>query len=183
MKKIILATILALSTTALFAKETKLLPILNDADYCLTPGVAVLGGFGSYGDADSDAMYGVELSIACPALQLSTLDIKQQISLVYQSQDGFDATALEFNPHVMFDLSNNLQVGVGPGFGVIFADAQKSDTVFEVGAGASLNYDITQSMFIGLETRYMFTTDAELVTGTKTDLNNYRTLLKAGIHF
>jgi len=183
MKKVLLGALLALTTTAISAKETKFLPIVTDDNYCLSPAVAVLGGYGKYNGVDGTAMYGIELSIACPALQLSSLDIKQQISLTHQKKDDFSATNLEFNPHVMFELGKKLQLGVGPGFGVVFAKDDESDTVFSIGAGASLNYDISNSMFIGLESRYMWTTEAELSTGNKENLDNQRTLLKVGMHF
>ena len=185
MKKIILGAMVALTlTTTVSARETKLFPIVTDSNYCLTPSVAVVAGVDSY-DGTSGTAYGVELSMACPALQLSSVFIKQQVSLVTRDSDGFKATSLEFNPHAIFDISKELTVGVGPGFGVIFADVDgaSSDTVFGVNLGASVTYDITPSAFVGLEARYQWTTDAEFVSGTKVNLDNSRTLLKVGMHF
>lgn len=183
MKKIVFSSLLALGATFVSANETKFLPIATDDNYCLTPSVALVGGYGKYNNVDGDALYGVELDIACPLLALPSNKIKQQISLVYQDKNGLTTTSLELNPHVMFDLSNKVQLGVGPGLGVIFANADKSDTAFEIGAGASLNYDVTPKMFIGLEARYMFTTEVKLATNYKDNLNNSRTLLKVGMHF
>ena len=184
MRRVALAALLALTVSSLNARETKVLPILTDSSYCLTPGVSLVGGIGAFDKSDTTTtMYGVELSLACPALQLSSLDIKQQISIVYQSKEGLDTTHIEFNPHVMFDLSKDIQFGAGPGFGVILANAEKSDTVFGLNAGVSLNYDVTPSMFMGLEARYQWTTDAEVVSGVEVNLDNYRTLLKVGMHF
>jgi len=185
MKKLALAAIIALTTTAITAKEIKVLPILTDSNYCLTPSLSLLGGYGAFSEAnDGSTMYGVELAIACPALQLENLDIKQQISYVYSSNDGLTTNSIEFNPHVMFNIADKLQLGVGPGFGLVFADVEggESDLVFGLNLGASLNYDITTSMFVGAEARYQWTTDADF-GGGDTTLDNYRTLLKVGMHF
>ena len=55
--------------------------------------------------------------MACPLLQLKTLDIKQQVSLVNYSHDELNTLSFELNPHVMFDINDKLQFGMGPGFG------------------------------------------------------------------
>jgi hypothetical protein len=185
MKKIALATLLTASTTLLMAQETKFLPIATENNYSLSPSVALVGGYGKYDELDSgSALYGIELDIACPLLQLSSNKIKQQISVVhYSEKDKFNSTSIELNPHVMFDVANKLQVGVGPGFGVVFADADgDTDTVFGINIGASANYDITSKMFVGAEARYQWTTDADF-GGGDVSLDNYRTLLKVGYHF
>jgi len=182
MKKIAVAALIALSVSSVWAKDTKLFPILSDGDYCLGPAVALVGGYGKTNNVKSSGLYGVEFSLACPLLQLSDFDIKQQVSLVHQNNDGYEATSFELNPHVMFDVANKVQVGVGPELGVLFAKGTKSDTVFTYGLGASANYDLANNMFVGAEARYQWTTDAEL-GGTKDDLNNFRTLLKVGVHF
>jgi len=185
MKKIALAALLTVGITSLSAQETKFLPLATDDNYAFAPSVALVGGYGKYDNPDNgSALYGVELDIACPLLQLSSNKIKQQISLVqYVENDSFSTTSLELNPHVMFDLADKLQVGVGPGFGIVYADADgETDTVFGINIGASLNYDITQKMFVGAEARYQWTTDADF-GGGDVSLNNYRTLLKAGYHF
>lgn len=184
-KTIKTVALVALITSGVTAKEMKFLPIITDKNYCFSPSVAVLGGSGKYKDSKKySTMYGVELSIACPALQLESLDIKQQISLVHSYKNGgLSANNLEFNPHVMFDVMQKLQVGVGPGFGIIVADANgKTDTVIGLNLGASLSYEVTNSMFIGAETRYQWTTSANF-GGGNVSLNNYRTLLKVGYHF
>ena len=183
MKKIVIASLIALSMTSLSARETKLLPIMSDGEYCLGPAVALIGGYGKTNNVKSTGLYGVEFSLACPLLQIPDFDIKQQVSLVHQNSDGYEATSFELNPHVMFDVVKDIQVGVGPELGVLFAKGAKSDTVFTYGLGTSANYDLANGMFIGAEARYQWTTDAELVSGVKNDLNNFRTLLKVGVHF
>ncbi len=184
MKRIVLSTVLLLATLAHAERETTLFPIITDADYCPEPAVALLVGYGEREKAyDGDYMYGLELSLACPALQLETLDIRQQISLVHQSKHGLRMTSLEFNPHVMFNLDDNVQLGVGPGFGIIVTDADKTDLIVGVNVGASLHYDIDATYFVGAEARYQWTSDAELSKGYEQSLDNYRTLLKVGMHF
>lgn len=185
MKKIALIALLALGVSSSYAKEMKFLPIINDSNYCFSPSVALLLGNAKYKDAtNSSTLYGVELSIACPALQLETQNIKQQISLVhYSKKNGFSSNTLEFNPHVMFDVADKFQVGVGPGFGLVFANTNNSSsTVLGLNLGASANYEISNLMFIGAEARYQWTTDANF-GGSNVSLNNFRTLLKVGYHF
>ncbi len=184
MKHIIVAASLLLATLVHAERETKLFPIMTDADYCPSPAVALLVGYGEMERAyDGDYMYGLEFSLACPALQLPTLDIRQQISLVHQSDHGLRMTSLELNPHLLFNLDNKVQLGVGPGFGLIVTDADETDLIFGVNVGASIHYDIDKNYFVGAEARYQWTTDAELSKDVERSLDNYRTLVKVGMHF
>ena len=188
MKKILISTLLILSTSLFAApdapKETKVLPIF-DADYCPAPTVALMGGYGKYsGVNNGTAMYGVELGFACPIFQIEDVTINQILSLVHSSKDRLKTNTLEMNPRIMFDLSDKVQFGFGPGLGVIFADGEKDDTVFGVNVGASLNYDVTPQVFVGVEARYQWAEDADLShNGVKTNMNNSRTLLKVGRRF
>jgi opacity protein-like surface antigen len=188
MKRITLAALLALGTTSLMAHETKFLPIVTDPGYHFSPAVAIVGGYGKYKKAgQGSAMYGIELDIACPLLELSSNDIKQQISIVHSSKtdtEKLSTTSIELNPHVQFDVTNKLQIGVGPGFGVVFADADgATDTVFGINIGASANYEIEKSVFVGIEGRYQWTTKADFGNNGNIALDNYRTLLKVGYKF
>ncbi|RUM62045.1 MAG: hypothetical protein DSZ03_07450, partial [Sulfurimonas sp.] len=177
MKRIVLSTLLLMTTLVHAERATTLFPIMTDADYCPAPAVALLGGYGEMEKAyDGDYMYGLEFSLACPALQLEHYDIRQQISLVHQSKHGLRMTSLEFNPHILFDLDENMQLGVGPGFGVIFTDADATDIIGGINIGASVNYDIDAVYFVGAEARYQWTTDADLGNGVEHSLDNYRTL-------
>ena len=184
MKKTLLSAILVLSVNAFAADETKILPIFTEG-YCGAPTVALMGGYGKYsGASNGSAMYGIELGFACPVFQIKDLEINQVLSLVHSDKDGLETNTLEMNPRIMFKLSNKMKFGFGPGLGVIFAKTDtKSDTVFGLNFGASLNYDITPDMFIGVETRYQWAGDADLSAGTKTNLDNSRTLLKVGRRF
>lgn len=185
MKKKLLLTLVILSTT-LFgaAKETKILPIFTGG-YCAAPTVALMGGYGKYKDADNGAAtYGVELGFACPVFQIKDLEINQVLSLVHSDKDGLKATTLEMNPRIMFAINEKTKFGFGPGLGVVFAETSgEKDTVIGVNLGASLNYNITPEVFIGIESRYQWTQKAEFTTGTETNLNNSRTMLKIGRHF
>lgn len=189
MKKVIaFFALLGLTLTSLQAtqtKELKLLPIATDATYCANIGVALLGGYGTVEHENGAAMYGLEVSLACPMLQLPTHAIRQQVSLVHYDENGFTMNSLEFNPHLLFDLTDNLQLGAGPGFGVIFADADggNSTVMLGINAGLSLNYDITPQLFTGVETRWQWTTEGEFVSGSKTSVDNYRSLFKVGMRF
>jgi len=186
MKKIILTAALAINTTlfAGAAKETKILPFFGDG-YCAAPTVAIMGGYGKYSGAPNGAaMYGVELGFACPVFQIKDLEINQVLSLVHSDKDGLETNSLEMNPRIMFPLNNKTKFGFGPGLGVIFAKSNgKSDEVFGINLGGSINYQLSSDMFIGLESRYQWAGDAQFAAGTKTDMNNCRTMLKFGKSF
>ena len=183
-KTLLIACLLVSSTLFAGAKETKMLPIFTEG-YCAAPTVALMAGYGKYSDASNGtSMYGVELAFACPVFQIKDLEINQVLSLVHSDDDGLETNTLEMNPRIMFKLSNKMKFGFGPGLGVVFAKTDtKSDAVFGFNVGASLNYDITSDMFIGIESRYQWTQDADLDGGAKINLDNSRTLLKVGRRF
>ena len=182
-KKIV--TITALSTllgTALFADGVKFLPV-TDSSYVPSFAVAALGGYQKTEAVDGTGAYGVEISLTCPLLQIPNNMIRQQISLVRADSNGLATTSLELNPHVLFDVAPQLHIGVGPSLGVIYASGLGDhDTVFGIGAGASVTYDIAPKYFVGAESRYQWTNNASL-SGRTVDLDNTRTLLKVGMHF
>jgi hypothetical protein len=185
MKKTIFAALLLLGASLFAApKETKMLPIFTEG-YCALPTVALMGGYGKYSGANNgSAMYGVELGFACPVFQIADLEINQILSLVHSDKDGLETNSLEMNPRIMFAIDNKTKFGFGPGLGVIFAKANnKSDAIFGVNFGASLNYAITSDMFIGVESRYQWAGDGQFAAGTKTDMSNSRTLVKIGKQF
>ena len=181
-----IAIALLLLSTSLFgaAKETKMLPIFTE-DYCAEPTIAVMLGYGKYSGAQNGAsMYGLELGFACPVFQVKDLEINQVLSLVHSDKDGLKTNTLEMNPRIMFKLNEKTKFGFGPGLGVIFAkSATKNDTAFGFNVGASLNYNLSSDLFIGIESRYQWAQDADLSNGAKTNMNNSRTLLKIGTHF
>lgn len=191
MKQMIKTTLITSITlaclTTLQAKDTKMLPMM-DADYCAGWGFALLGGYGEADTtgAEGSLRYGVEASLACPMLQLEAGDIRQQISIVYGEDNGLTTTQIEAAPFFMFDVAKTAQIGLGPVFGVSFANLDTVGTdsavVFGAGAGVNFNYDISAKMFIGADARYLWTGDADFGTG-KVNLTNYRSMLKVGMHF
>ena len=184
MKKIVtVATATLLMSTATFANDLKLLPVLSDG-YTPSWGVAVLGGYEKTRDINGGGDYGVEVSLTCPLLQIPTNTIKQQISIVNSATDGLAKTSVELNPHVMFDLGNRFELGAGPSLGLVYASyASSHDVVFGAGVGASLTYNISSKYFAGVESRYQWTTDADFGSGNKVNLDNTRTIAKFGVHF
>ena len=182
-KKIV--TVTALSTllgTALFADGVKFLPV-TDSSYVPSFAVAALGGYQKTEAVDGTGAYGVEISLTCPLLQIPNHTIRQQVSLVRADSNGLATTSLELNPHVLFDVAPQLHIGVGPSLGVTYASGLGDhDTVFGIGAGASVTYDIAPKYFVGAESRYQWTNNASL-SGRTVDLDNTRTLLKVGMHF
>ena len=172
----------ALFTVGVSANQLKFLPVM-DSSYTPNFAVAALGGYEKSNAVKGSGAYGVELSMTCPLLQIPDHTIRQQISLVHTNSEGLTTTSLELNPHVLFNVADNLNFGVGPSLGVVDASKNSQDHfVFGIGAGVSLTYDITQQYFVGLSSRYQWTNNAHLC-GQNYDLDNTRTLLKFGVRF
>lgn len=186
MKKNLLVALLALSTTlwAEGAKDTEMLPIFTEG-YCAAPSVALMAGTGKFdGPDEQTAMYGVELGFACPVFQIKDLEINQVLSFVHSDENGLETNSLEMNPRIMFDLNEKAKFGFGPGLGVVFANARgQSDVLFGFNVGASLNYDISKDVFVGINSRYQWAQDADFGARSNVGMNNLRTMLKIGTHF
>jgi hypothetical protein len=183
-KKMLVSVAIAgsLATGTLLADQLKFLPF-TDSSYSPNFAVAALGGYEKANSVKGSGAYGVELSLKCFLLQLPSHTIRQQISLVHTNADGLSTTSFELNPHVLFGIAHNLTLGVGPSFGAIYASANSQDHfVYGIGGGASLTYNITPQYFVGLQSRYQWTSTAHL-GGRNFDLDNLRTLAKVGVYF
>lgn len=180
--KAVLAASLVL-TTAASAKEFKVLPIL-DSGFCPNIQVGLSAGYMNLKNVNADgATAGIEISLDCPVFTLPWDNLRQQIMLNRFDSNGLAMTNLEFNPYYLITLSNGVEWGFGPGFGVIFSDAQKSDTVLTLQAGTGLKYNISKEMYAGADIRAQWTQEARLTTGYKEELDNYRAQVKVGYRF
>lgn len=158
------------------------LPVLGD-NYSAKPTLALIGGAmdPDFSGADTGAVYGVELSLDCPLLQPPVNRIRQQLSLTHYNDD-VEITSLEINPHYVMPLVEGLELGFGPGLGVLSVDTDNGDeTVFGLQAGASLHYR-AGPLFLGAEARYQATTEGDFGAGDQ-DVNNARYMVKAGVNF
>lgn len=187
MQRILRHSILAVAITgasgAASAGGWDLFPVTG-ADYKAEPTLAVIGGAmdPDFSDADSDALYGLELSLNCPLLQTPSNRIRQQLSVTHYDEDGLEMVSVEINPHYVVPVSDGLEFGFGPGLGVIDVDSgSDSETLLGLQAGMSLHYR-RDAMFVGAEARYQVTTEEEFA-GVDRDADNSRYLLKAGINF
>ena len=159
-----------------------LFPVLDD-DYTAEPTFAVIGGAmdPDFSGADTDGVYGVEFSLNCPTLQPPVNRIRQQFSLM-RYDDGIEITSLEINPHYVMPIAQGLELGFGPGLGVLSVDTDNGDaTAFGLQAGASLHYR-AGLLFLGAEARYQATTEEDFGDGDQ-DVNNVRYMVKAGVNF
>ncbi|MFY9142844.1 hypothetical protein [Sulfuricurvum sp.] len=165
------------------AKEFKVLPILDNS-FCPDIQVGLSAGYMNLKNVNAEgATAGIEISLDCPVFTLPWDNLRQQIMLNHFNSDGLEMTNLEFNPYYLVTLNNGVEWGFGPGFGVIFADAQKSDTVFTLQAGTGLKYNISKEIYTGADLRWQWTQKAELSNGYKEDLDNYRAQIKIGYRF
>jgi opacity protein-like surface antigen len=180
-KAILLASLLLGSASN--AKEFKTLPIL-DKDFCPNIQVGLSAGYMNLKNVNAEgSTVGIEVSLDCPVFTLPWDNLRQQIMLNHFDSDGLEMTNLEFNPYYLVTLNNGVEWGFGPGFGVIFSDAAKSDTVFTLQAGTGLKYNISKEIYTGADLRYQWTQKAELSAGVKEDMDNYRAQVKIGYRF
>lgn len=161
-----------------------ILPVLNDDSYVAEPTLALIGGQSDVSDSGSNAetVAGIELSINCPCLKTPTNRIRQRISLSQTDQDSAELISLEFNPHYMVPVSRGLEVGFGPGIGVINATvADDDDTVLGFNLGVSVDYR-RGKFFAGADLRHQITNDGDF-DNNKIDFENTRATLKLGVNF
>ncbi|HKJ75836.1 MAG TPA: porin family protein [Gammaproteobacteria bacterium] len=181
----VLSLTLAAASGATWAQGWK--PLAGaDPDYRSEPTVALVGGTQDpdFRDADSDGIYGIELSFNCPLLQPPTHRIRQQLSLTEYDEDGLELTSLELNPHYVVPVAQGLEIGFGPGLALIDAEAGRDDeTLWGLQAGASLHYRVGE-LFAGAEYRYQITSEGDFGNARRgdEDVDNSRFLLKLGIN-
>lgn len=165
------------------AQEFKVLPIL-DKNFCPNIQVGISTGYMNLKNVQAEgSTVGVEISLDCPVFTLPWDNLRQQIMLNHFNSDGLRMTNLEFNPYYLITLKNGMEWGFGPGFGVVFSDAEKSDTVFTLQAGTGLKYNISKELYTGADMRWQWTQSADLGSGMKEDLDNYRAQVKIGYRF
>lgn len=179
------AAMLATFSTASFAEKSwEFFPGTQD-DFIFDPTISLMAGqmqsVSEVGDAAIGV--GVELSINCPLVQPPTNRVRQQISY-FNYQDG-DSTlhTVEINPHYIVEVMPKLEIGAGPGFGFISADVNgKTANMGAFQLGGSVHYRMN-SMFIGAEARYQWTTTADVGNGTDNGAKNARAVIKVGYDF
>lgn len=180
-KAAVAASLLIASSSS--AREFKALPIL-DSNFCPNIQVGLTAGYMNLKNVAAEgATAGIEISLDCPVFTLPWDNLRQQIMLNHFDSDGLEMTNLEFNPYYLITLDNGVEWGFGPGFGVIFSDAGKSDTVFTLQAGTGLKYNISKEVYTGADIRYQWTQKADLTNTYKEDLDNYRAQVKIGYRF
>lgn len=165
------------------AKEFKVLPIL-EGGFCPQPQVSLAMGYMNLKNVNAEgATAGIEISFDCPIFTLPWDNLRQQIMLNRFDSNGLAMTNLEFNPYYIITLNNGVEWGFGPGFGVIFSNAQKSDTIFTLQAGTGLKVNISKELYAGADVRAQWTQEAQLSTGVREELDNYRAQVKVGYRF
>lgn len=150
--------------------------ILDEA-FEIAPSVAVLGGIANVDN--TEALYGVEIGFNC----LATDTVRQQLQITNFKDNNFEVLQVNLNPHYLVDLSKDLNLGVGPTFGLAkVKNAGDSDTIFTYGLGMSLTASVSDNIFIATEVKYELTQDATL-SGTSSSFDNAKAFVKAGYAF
>lgn len=186
-KKIIKVAAVAglLSSTTVQAEGWRFFPVL-DGNFPFMPAVAVTAGVmdPEVSGAGANGIYGVELSFLCPLIQPPTNYIRQQVSLTQYDEGDLKLTTLEANLHYRLPITEGLELGFGPGFGVVHADPDNggTDTELALQLGMGLNYNLNGGMFVGAEARYQWTTESDIGANGE-NLDNYRVMFKVGKYF
>lgn len=133
--------------------------------------------------ASANASLGLQFSLNCPWFQPPQGAIRQQFNLNRFDDGDFQLTTLEINPRYYWDLSPNLSVGAGPGFGYVWTDAPvgQSPDLWALQAGLDLDYRVG-GFYAGIGTRYQWTENETVGVDSK-GLDNWLTMLKVGVNF
>lgn len=186
MKKIIFASVVA--STLLLAETNT----VSTEPYVAPPpgtlvteggpvSVALLGGMMKHQEDgyDWEFIYGAELSFPC----FLSSDFRSQLQILLYDDSHTEVWQISANPHYMFEVSEDTQVGIGPSIGVAhFEIAAKNDYIFTFGIGASVRHDIDKDFFVGAEARYEWPTKADLA-GVEYNTNNAKFFFKLGMNF
>ncbi len=122
---------------------------------------------------------GVEIAMDDPLFQLPYGKIRDQFSYNRFDHGGLELQTIEFNPHYMIPIIDNLWAGGGPGVGWIFTSSQSgpSPDMWSAQLGASAYYTAGQLM-LGAETRYQWTGDERV--GGMSGADNWTAMVKLG---
>ena len=168
--------------------KTCLLPVFKKG-YRPQFGISLVSGFQNNQNFDkSAAVYGVDISLQCPLLCTAKNYIRQQLSIIQHNGKELKSLAVELNPQYRLIAKSNFELGVGPSFGLVFADANNDrKNAFTYGLGGSLVYHVSKVFFTaesryGLTNTIHFTNNSTNVT-VSNNLNNLRTILKIGYKF
>lgn len=130
---------------------------------------------------DSDTVAGVELALNCPLLQPPSNRIRQQLSYIQYENNGVEIESIELNPHYVVEVTPGLEIGAGPGLGLVMVDTPNGDgNVFGLQLGLSAHFQGASPLFVGAEVRYQITGEDKFGAATESDVDNTRILLKVG---
>jgi len=131
------------------------------------------------GDIDSGSVTGVELSLDCPLFQPPMGVIRQQVSYTTYSKNDLTVSSFELNPHFLVEITKDLLVGGGPGFGFVTTDPEKGDSENYLAFQMGLNVQYKAGpLLLGSEFRKQWTQKKD-----DSDFNNNRLLVKVGYNF
>jgi hypothetical protein len=137
-----------------------------------------LGVGGSLGGASPP-----QLSLSSPRLELPGGSLGPQISVDRYTHDGVNLTTAEVGSRYFTDIAPGLELGVGPGVGYTWsdADAGKAADLWGLQVGADIHYR-QGSLSMGLDTRYRWSEDQALGTGGPVP-DSWLTRLNLGVSF
>ncbi|MGD8590659.1 MAG: hypothetical protein PVG22_17700 [Chromatiales bacterium] len=134
-------------------------------------------------NVDGDGGVGMQVSLNCPWFQPPSGVIRQQFNLNQFDNDGIEFTTFEINPRYFVEMSPSVMLGVGPGFGYMWTDADvgKSDDMWTLQLGGDIEYR-QGAFYLGAGARYMWTQDKDIGL-TSDGADNWLAQLKMGVNF
>jgi len=167
--------------TLLQAREDRwvFLPV-NDPKYRPGLTLAMMGGEmnSSYGGGH-DTATGFEMAFNSILLQpLQQGRIRQQISHVTYNHKGQRIASLEANAHYLTGVAPGLELGFGPGIGLVQLGEIDTQRVGALQLGISAHYR-SQDFYAGAELRHQLTQNAE-IDGQRVNADNTRLMFKLG---
>ena len=166
-----IAAALALGATAAQAEGMSSLPGMQTLSK-YEPTIALTGGAMNAPSANDDAIavYGLEINMNVAAFQELNSHIRTHLQVNRVDESGVRATTAELSPRYTVPMGNSFSAGIGPVLAWVDADnTHGNQNLFGYGAVAGLNYRHGH-MYVGLDLRYMNTSERQSVTFENTIL-------------
>ena len=151
----------------------------------LNPSFAILGGgvWTAESDLPDNSAYGIEIGADCLLFQPDNGVLRHRLSVTEFDDGPLEMTGAELNTHWEFEVADDLTMGFGPGLGYVSAKLDGDRNGLWAGQfGGSVQYDIDDTMFVGMEARYQIT-ESDRFDGTREDMDNTRVMAKVGFNF
>lgn len=166
-----IAAALALGANAAQAEGMSSIPGMQTLSK-YEPTIALTGGAINAPAANDDSIgvYGLEVNMNVATFQNMNSRIRTHLQVNRVEEGGIRATTVELSPRYTMPMGNSFSAGIGPVIAWVDADnTHGNQNLIGYGAVAGLNYR-SGHMYVGLDLRYMNTSERQSVTFENTML-------------